>query len=298
MTGATLISQYNEGATEFPVIGNICWWTVHNVNVTRQKLIEILKQSGLDEKFARSHNYRAAFIRCLKEFEENRIIRLVEENGSELVYQFTAESKVENQEFKLSYNPETVVRIDKARYRRTKSIDQSISGREDVRQKLIQLFEDKKDRYHSSDVTRLIQRIFRERADIVSLREQGGVYFVPSHFTNLLGAVASFVNALDGASFEFFPLPDAQACRNAVANAVDDEMRVDLKKMEEEMKKVENGDKEITERWRNHKLRTIENIRKRITRYAEVLSEESSKFLTDNFEQMKTNILKPRVLDV
>lgn len=295
---SNLVSQFTEGSKTLDVCGFLCWWTVRNVEIVREQLIGLLKQCGIDERFARSHNYRAAFIRSLRELEENRIIRPVEENSGVMVYQFTAETQVDEGEVKLKYNPETLVTIDKNVYRNTEDIAQAISGRDDIRQKLIELFEEKKDKYHSSDITRLIQRIFSERADIVSLRETGGVYYVPTEFEQVIQSVAGLVNQIGNSCFEFFPLPDVEACRKAVANAVDSEMRVDLEKMEEEVKLVENGDKEVTERWRTHKTKTLQKIAERIERYQEVLSEASSKHLTDNFKALQESILKPRVLDL
>ena len=293
-----LVSQFTEGTKTLDICGFLCWWTVKRVDIIREQLIALLKQCGIDEKFARSHNYRAAFIRSLRELEENRIIRPVEENSGAMVYQFTAETQVDEESVKLKYDPETLVTIDKGVYRKTKNIAQAITGREDIRQRLIDLFEEKKDKYHSSDITRLIQRIFSERADIVSLRETGGVYYVPTEFEGVLQSVAQLVNNIGNSSFEFFPLPDVEACRSAVANAVDNEMRVDLEKMEEEVKLVENGDKEVTQRWRNHKVKTLEKIAERITRYQDVLADATSKQLADDFESLKESILKPRVLDI
>lgn len=298
MNKSQLVSQFTEGAKTLDIVGYVCWWTVRQVDIVREQLIALLKQCGIDEKFARSHNYRAAFIRSLRELEENRIIRPVEEHSGAMVYQFTSETHVDEEEVKLKYDPETLVTIDKGVYRKTQDISQAITGREDIRQKLVDLFEEKKDKYHSSDITRLIQRIFSEKADIVSLRDTGGVYYVPTEFESVLASVSQLVNSIGNSSFEFFPLPDVEACRNAVASAVDNEMRVDLEKMEEEMKLVEAGDKEVTERWRNHKIKTLEKIAKRIERYNEVLTEEDSKELSSNFENLKKNILKPRMLDL
>jgi len=295
---SALIAQFNDGTVQFPSLGAICWWNIRNVSILREKLIEVLKACGIDEKFARVHNYRAAFIRSLKEMEENRIIRLVEENSAAMVYQFTTETKIDQIDVKLQYDPETLVVVDKIKYRATKVIEDCISGRADIRQKLIDLFDEKKDKYHSSDITRLIQRIFAEKADIISLRETGGVYFVPSEFQNILQAVAQFVNSVGGSSFEHFPLPDVEACRTVVANAANNEMMVDLKKMDEEMQLVEKGEKEVTGKWHDNKAKEIEKLKKRIDRYLGLLSDGAAKHLTDNYEKMKEAILKPRNLDI
>ena len=197
MTSSQIVQQFSDGDNTFPIIGHICWWNVHNVNIVHDQLINVLKSCGIDEKFARVHNFRAAFIRSLRELQENRIIRLVEETPGAMFYQFTAETRVDGEEKELQYDREDLITIDKVHYRKTKNIAESITAeRQDIRQRLIDLFADKVERYHSSDITRLIQRVFAEKADIVSLREQGGVYYVPSQFYNILQAVSQFVNSV------------------------------------------------------------------------------------------------------
>jgi hypothetical protein len=301
ITMTNLSAAYKEGCKELQIVGFLCWWSVRNVDIIREKLIEILKACDINEKYARSHNYRAAFIRSLRELEENRIIRPVEEDKAGMTYQFTAETRVEAracENVTLEYNPETLVVIDKIKYKKTQSIAEAITGRADIRQRLIELFEEKKNQYHSSDITRMIQRIFSEKADIVSLRETGGIYYVPTEFDSVLRAVAKFVNSIGDSTFEFFPLPDVESCRKAVASAVDNEMRVDLEKMDEEMKLVQNGEKEVTNRWRNNKAKVLEKLNSRILRYQGILTEESGIYLTDNFERMKADIMKTRDLDL
>jgi hypothetical protein len=299
MTSNTLIQQFTDGDNTFPIIGHICWWNVHNVDIIRDQLVNVLKSCNIDEKFARSHNFRATFIRSLRELESNRIIRLVEETPSAMFYQFTSETRVEGDEHELQYDREDLITIDKVHYRKTQNIAESITAEhEDIRQRLINLFADKMDRYHSSDITRLIQRVFTEKADIISLREQGGVYFVPSTFYNVLQAVSQFVNSVGNSKFQHFPLPDVDACRQAVANAVDTEMRIDLEKMEKEIEAVKNGEKEVTDKWRNHRIEMIAKVNTRINRYREVLTDQAAQSFSDNFENLKSSIISSRSLDI
>jgi hypothetical protein len=294
----SIVQQYQN--SDFETIGSVCWWNVHNVDIMKDALETILESCGIDKKFVRSHNYRSAFKRSLKELEEGRIIRPIDENASFMNFQFTEEQKIEDagrNDVSLQYNPEAVVVIDKSKYRKTQNIAEAIEAREDIKERLVELFNEKKDKFHSSDVTRMIHRIFNEKADIVSLRQQGGVYFVPNQYNNILQAVSNFVNSVGSSTFDFFPMPDVEACRNAVAAAVDEEMTIDLNKLDEELKAFENGGEEMTDKQRNHRLGQMEKLRNRVTRYSELLTADAEQRILDSYERVKTGIMGNRALE-
>jgi len=293
-----LVSTLSEGANEFPILGHIVFWNVFNVQVTRQQLGIILAQCGLKASYARTHNYRSAFIRALREMEEQRIIRLVEEDGNFLRYQFTAEHKIgEDAEARLEYDRETIITIDKEAYRSSVSIKQSVAGKPEICEKLAALFEVEKDKYNSADITRMIKRIFASSADIVSLREQGGVYFVPSVFADTIQSMVQLANAIAGLTFEHLPIPNVESCRAAIKNAVMDELEAATQKLDEEIESA-GQDNDITEKWLNHRLTMIGRLRTRLEQYASILDEKEADQLNTNLTQMADYISGSRKLDL
>lgn len=292
-----LAATLNEGTVNFPILGYFCFWNIRNIDITKDELVAKLKEAGIDEKYARDHNYRSAFLRALKNLEEQRIIRLVEENRDILSYQFTAESKNEVQK-SLEYDRETIVVIDKNKYRKTEKFEDAlVEGRDDIKKRITELFYIEKVRYRSADITRYLQKIFTEKADIISLRENGALYFVPAGFKDVVDAVAKLMELLGGmCRFEFVPLPDTGQGRKMVKNAVVDEIRALFTSLENEIKEAAAEGKADSDKWSQGRLAKIENIRKRISIYEPVLADQAQK-LDDDFAKL-TDSLGARALEV
>jgi hypothetical protein len=76
----------------------------------------------------------------------------------------------------------------------------------------------------SSDVTKMIQRLFDLEADLFPVRDQGGVYFVPDRFSAFTEKVDHFINKLGG-RLSRFPVPadtrqGDRSTQDAVANGL------------------------------------------------------------------------------
>ena len=76
----------------------------------------------------------------------------------------------------------------------------------------------------ANDVTRLVQRLFERHADLFSIRDQGGVYFVPEVHHDFIAKVERFVRNIGG-SLQRFPIPAGspqgdRAVQEAVANGL------------------------------------------------------------------------------
>ena len=76
----------------------------------------------------------------------------------------------------------------------------------------------------ATDVTRLVQRLFERHADLFSIRDQGGVYFVPEIYHDFIAKVETFVSNIGG-SLQRFPIPAGspqgdRAVQEAVANGL------------------------------------------------------------------------------
>ena len=73
-------------------------------------VVQALKDEGLDEKVARELCTRHAFMRACKVLADERIIRLVQDTGDTLEFQFTKE-KLEGERF--AYEFETMLVLNK-----------------------------------------------------------------------------------------------------------------------------------------------------------------------------------------
>ena len=283
----------SDGST-IPSLGFVVWWNVRDVEVTKDWFKDMLDSVGLDgDRYAKEHNYRATFMRCLKLLEEQRIIRRVKEDGSRMIYQFTAENLIDDADDpRLEYTPEAIVEIDKSVYWNDGSIANAlVRCDEKLKPVLVEMFDKEKVTYRSSDLTRYVQNIFKSQADIVSLRQQGAVYFVPAAYQELVGQVAQVLESVPhgNAHLEFFPVPDVKSSQLMVGRAVETELDEVFQKLETEIQKMQKGTNNITDKWVRHRQDQIKRIQNRIASYADLLG-DSAGTLGTKFDMLKATL--------
>lgn len=258
------------------VLGCICWWNTRGIDILRDDFVKMLRKVGLSEDFAPVHNYRSAFIRAINNLKERRIIRKVEEDAGRLIYQFTSETKIDDPDDpELVYNAETLIKIDKDAYYTFGEFAKAIEcDKEMYKEPIVRLFEEAKERYTSSDITRYTQNIFKSNADIISLREQGSVYFVPKAFKPVIDKVDTLYKMLSEnytANFDYMPIVDINRTRKTVGKAVNTEILDHIKDIHGEVKEAIMYNKEYTSKWVEHRHDTLKKIEQRAKRYRELI---------------------------
>lgn len=180
------------------LLGELVTWSCGGVKVTYADVVRALKDADLDHNVARRLLPRNAFKRACKALSGNRVIREIKELSSsvELVFQFTRE-KLENKEF--VYETEDLVRI----HRETGAIT---CGSEELRQLAQSLLDSAVESRTGSDVTRIIQRLFEQHAEMYPVRDRGGIYFCPIAFKEFVDKIASFMAAMNG-TLDRWPVP-------------------------------------------------------------------------------------------
>lgn len=290
-----LIDTITEGNVSFPILGHIVWWNLRNLDLTQADFAKKLTEAGINpERYARPHNYRSSFIRALQHMQQDRIIRRVSETPRELVYQFTTEKQVrERLGLRLDYEYETKLRVDKNIYRDTRDFGSAlVDGDKEIKRVVVNLFHREKTRYRSADITRYVMKIFNDNADVIALRDQGNVYFVPSSFRGLVNNVHKLVTSLSNESkFEWMPMPNTESSRSVVRNSFSNEINNLFKQLKEEIEKGEGGEK-----WVVTKLANIEHIMSRVSLYSDVLEERDRTKMTADFDGLKAMLTKAPVL--
>jgi len=189
-------SWVGEGKLSQKMLGEIITWKIQGVAISHADLLSGLMASDLDCDVAKELAPRNAFARACSKLDSERIIRKVAEDHATITFQFTREALEEG---KFSYHFESLLFLDKH------------SG--NITSENLELEQLAKEEFGrcmaartANDVTRLVQRLFERHADLFSIRDQGGVYFVPEVHHDFIAKVERFVRSIGG-SLQRFPIP-------------------------------------------------------------------------------------------
>lgn len=202
------------GMAGMTLLGEIITWKAQATN--QPALKAALSASGFEEKLAREFLPRHAFARACKRMGDDRIIAVVNEDKDEIKFQFT-KGKIEEVggEQEWVYGKEAYVTLDKTTGKITCKV---LALQELAQAELDKAMEVRT----TADVTRIVQKLFDENADLVPLRDQGGVYFVPVEHEPFLVRVGTLLEAVGGV-LSRFPVPaGTQTGDKAVQEAMAD----------------------------------------------------------------------------
>lgn len=264
--------------------GEIISWDIPlGTTVPYATLLGALDAAGFDRKAAREIAPRDAFSRACNKLAESRIIRRLAESAGELKFQFTRETVVDGVATatgfaagrRLSYDFEAVLTLDKVTGK--VSCEQSPDLETLAQSKINEATEVRRTR----DVSRLVQRLFDEHADLFPVRSAGGCYFVPVAFSDFLTQITAFLAGVGG-SLRRFPVPAGFAEGDrSVRESVADGM---AKTIDEHVKAVGEFDPSTRESTIKKMVEKLNLTRFKAEAYAEFLGEMKA----DVEEQLKT----------
>ena len=189
-------SWVGEGKLSQKMLGEIITWKIQGVAISHADLLAGLMASDLDCDVAKELAPRNAFARACSKLDSERIIRKIAEDHEKISFQFTREALEEG---KFNYHFESLLFLDKHSGNIT---SENLELEQLAKEEFGRCMEERT----ATDVTKIVQRLFERHADLFSIRDQGGAYFVPEIHHDFVVKVESFVRNIGG-SWQRFPIP-------------------------------------------------------------------------------------------
>lgn len=205
-------------------LGSLLWWSLSSNRISHPELEAMFEQNGLTRDYLPkavkpAGAFRRAWRHAASGLASGLMLRRISESADELVVGLVEEHPDPTNK-DLDYRVLSRISFDKAEGRIEADAEHSVV--EEVRR----LYRRHLD--HSTDDIRAMLTAFLADAGI-SLRESGGVYFVPARFSTTLDAVCAVVEAAGGNTTFRLPVldtPDGRSTLRDVANrSLDDEIR-------------------------------------------------------------------------
>lgn len=166
--------------------GWIVSWTMKGGETKFSLLKSALSAAGLDPSIVNERKPKHAFSRACRKLADERVIDVFKEDDAEIEFQFTARSKDATE---IRYKKETMLTLNKT--------TGDISCPKAELQKLAkEQFDEAMETWTTSDVTRIVQELFDQQADLFRTSDNGGTYFVPQMYAGFLGNVHTFLQQL------------------------------------------------------------------------------------------------------
>ena len=242
-------------APNVELLGEIVSWDTRSPELGIDVIRNALSTAGLPDDVAKDLNSRSAFTRATKHLKENRSIDKVKEGKDGCVrFQLT---RKELEDDHIVFQEECWVTINTT----TGEIESDNAA---IEMQARALFAHAMQVRTASDITRMVQALFKAEADLFAINPSKGVaYFCPEQHREFTAKVEVFLSAVGGSLWRF-PVPKGTKEGNkSVQEAVSSGLQTVLDELNECVNswddKTKNGTMEkVIKRWQllEHKAKT------------------------------------------
>mgnify|MGYP001578123592 CR=1 FL=1 len=247
----------------YPIIGFVVWWSISEMELTQAALEKAVKAS-IGEAFMRDVPGKKRALRtALNAVEESGLIRRIRDDKEVIAYTLHEEI-INKKDIDLDLKKEQVIVYDKA----TDKLDIRLAFKRD---EIRSLFEKYQTVFTESDVRAITLQYVKANGG-VTMRESGGIYFIPQTATR--DQLKAFINAVNG-SFYSLGVPDEDTDKAVMHELVKDELDRDLQLAAEDLKQLlsKDGDRSKADSFET-RLERFKTLRAKTELYKDLLKND------------------------
>lgn len=257
--------------TRMPLLGKVVSWSLGGIELTRDELVRRWVAAGLDErKIPSGIRPRSCVLRTLEELEVKGFTRRIVENPQEAVWVLVDE-KIDTANADVEFSIEERLIFDK----KTKSLRVSDAHYQPTVDALMERFAVS---FLTADVRALILDEIKA-AGALTLRDNGGIYFLPPQRFELVSKLAAFIEALGpSCSMLLLNVPETQNDVQAIFRAFETEFIGDMESLGKDLDELAaDGDKVRASTWLR-RLQEFKSHKVKAEMFAELLTIESTRY--------------------
>lgn len=248
-------------------LGDLLWWELANACITRPELQKLWVQSALPtELLPEPPSAEKTFKTAARETQvghTDRLLRIAKDDDQEIVFGIVNEQR--DGSGGLRYQQEARISLDRS----SDSLSSDFPSHDMVRQ-FFQRFEDLRDVHTADDVRRTITKTLDSFA-AVTLRANGGVYWVPAPYADGLRLLQGVVEKLGQSKMHLVPITRSKEGQAALAQAAKASIEDELNALQAEVQEfLANPPDRASTLMR--RLTTYDDLRRRAGLYQTVLS--------------------------
>lgn len=259
-----LIGVLANGGTH---VGDLCWWGLTNANIDRKTLESRWKNTGLASSLLpEPPTLTKAFKLAARETQVglvDTLIRPVIDDSSSVVFAVVHEQKLA--EGFLQYTQEAKIVLDVLHGTlRTDSPAHSLVNAVQTR------FDELKNTHTADDVRRTITRTLQSFSSVL-LRENGGVWWVPSPYADALRRLQSCIEGIGSSKMYLLPIHDSVDAQRTLGDAAERALETELAELKKEVEAFVASPPERTSTL-VRRFDAFNDLRNRAEMYRDILS--------------------------
>jgi hypothetical protein len=248
-------------------LGDLIWWTLADARVDRSTLETIWNSARLAPEFLpdppTAEKALKAAVREAAVGQPDRLIRLGKEDETEIVFAVVRETKLEDGSVR--YQQETRVILN----RDVEIISSDVPGH-DLAGVIIARFGELRTTHTPDDIRRATMKVLGSCA-AVTLRDHGGVYWVPAHYADTARRLQGAIEKIGSSRVYLLPVHASADANKTLGEAAVAALTAELDALRTEVEAFKNSPPE-RQSTLVRRLDAFEELRGRAELYKSVLS--------------------------
>jgi hypothetical protein len=248
-------------------LGTLCWWALNGATISHDDLVARAKAAGLSEVYLPKAikpvaAFRRAWRHAARRCPPSMMLREIGETAERIVVGLVKED-ADVEHARLDYDVVGHITFEKASEVLVAHVASDISA--DV-QRLYAVHHD----HGSEDVRAMLTGLMREAG--VSIRDAGGVYFVPPSFAGTLAAMAKVVEGIGHNRVLSLPVADVGAAKETLAEVARATLDDEIRALEAELDAFASSGAETRDGTLARRLTKFDELRARVALFSGCLS--------------------------
>lgn len=274
-----------KSAEGYPLLGHCIYWSINKFEASISELANALKQADIDPSLAKEPRAKTALTKAMKEMAKGRkgAFHRKAIDSEEKATFVVVSSKVDYKKDDVKFKTGTKATLDKSSH----ALNVEGDDAEVIREK----YDEFKTKYTSDQFVAMVKRYIFTHCNAITVRDSGGVYFIPSthneELKKLRELFSSFPNAT---SMDVIPIIDTKEAKKSMWKALVGKVDRDIMDMKEEL---ENLPRDPRAGVIEARLEKYKSLRDKVDSYENLLS-HTAKDLKDKIEEIGS-IIKRRL---
>lgn len=269
-------------AEGFPILGWCVHYAAKNFSIPFVAFQSILEKAGIDKRFAKETMDRNALIRAVKSVTKgnSEFHRNIAEREDIMALAIVSEEKGQV-DISVDYDVESKIVFDKASKEIviTGKYSNEIKGKKD----------EFKEMYTADQFRSLVKRFLKTNCSAITVREGGGLYFIPkSDQRNLEKLVALFEELGLSVDITLIPIIDTKTSRSSMWKSTTKEIEEDVKELTKDFEEMSDS---VTEKMIEARINKYNGLKNKIEMF-ETLLQGTAESMKTKLDELTETIQK------